>query len=106
MDRVCRRYRVLGKLNGERGAGLRIRFVKRCPGAGDGHADAVTLVENLAHPAHVEGDLVDSPRFHQHFLIKALAIAQSPRIVHDQDRLAIRIDVADADNHIGIAGGG
>ena len=56
VDGILRHAGVGRELDRQRLAGIRIGLVKRSAGAGDGDADLVAAVENLAHPADVEGD--------------------------------------------------
>ena len=77
--------------------GLRIRLVKRGTGASNRNADAMALVENLAPPADWKRESVDLSRFHQNFTIKAFAVTGPPRVIGDQNRATIGIDVTDAD---------
>src|ERR1043166_9168839 len=105
MDRIRRRSRVPWKLDCQRFTRLRIRLVKRCSGASDCHANAMTFVEHLADPAHVEANLIDLARFYQHFLVEPLAVTQPPRVVNDQDRFSIWVNVAYAHDYIGISCG-
>ena len=52
---------VVGEVVGEWLARVGIGFVERRAGAGDGDADAVAAVEDLAHPADFDIHLVDLP---------------------------------------------
>ena len=61
------------KLDRERGADLRIRFLERRARAGEGHANAMALGKNLAHPAHLEDNLVDLPWFREPHMRENLA---------------------------------
>ena len=59
---------------------MRIGFVERRSGAGNGDADAVAAVENLAAPADIECELVDLTGFEQGFMVEAFAIAAAHEI--------------------------
>src|SRR5262245_33183809 len=96
MDRIDRLQGILRKLNRQRFSGLRIGLVKRCTGAGDRDADLVAPVEDLADPANVERELRRLAGSEQRFVIEAFAVAGPPGIVADQDRTAVMIDIADA----------
>ena len=65
-------------------------------------SDAMALVEDLAEPADVEGDSFNLAGRHQDLFVESFPIAQPQRIVDDQDRPPIRVDVADAHDDIGI----
>src|SRR5688572_29084864 len=103
MDGVFGALRLRRKRNRERFAGLRIWFIEWGPGAGNRHADPVPFIEYLAEPTHIEGDFVDLARFEQRLAVKAIAITGSPRVVHDQNRPAVGIDIAEANQEIGVA---
>ena len=51
VDGVDGFFSVCRELDGKGFAGLRVGFVERRTGAGNGDTDAVALVENLAQPA-------------------------------------------------------
>jgi len=62
----------------------------------------MTGIENLADPSDVKGYRNDLAGVHEHFFVKTFAIPQSLRIIDDQDGPSIRIDITDANNHVGI----
>src|SRR5688500_8265867 len=106
MDRVDRLDGIGGKVDRQRLACLRVWLIERRAGAGDRHANAMTFVENLADPADVEGELRRFAWRKQRFAIEAVAVAGPPGVIDDQDRPAVGIDVADADNEVGVFRGG
>ena len=103
MDCVRRGDCIVRKLDRKWLAGLRIGFIERCAGACDSHTDAVPDVKDLAHPTQGKGYLMHFVRFHKDFFLESFPVTQSPWIVNDQNRAAIRIDVADPNDDIGIA---
>src|SRR5262245_1156797 len=103
MNGVLCFHGVRWHVDGQRAAGLRIGLVKRCARAGDGDADAVAGAKNLAHPTDVKCELVDFAGLKERFVIEAVAIASAPRVVTDQNRTAVGIDIADAHNEVSVA---
>src|SRR5262249_14099251 len=97
---------ILGKFDCLRSASLRIWVVERRTGAGDGDADAVAGVEDLADPTDVEFEFVNFGEFEKHLMIEPFAIAGALGIVANQDRAAIGVDVADTNEKIGVASRG
>ena len=59
-------------------------------------------VEDLAHPAHAETDRVHPVTIHQNLIAKPLTVPHSPRVVGQQDRASVGIDIADANQHVGV----
>ncbi len=104
VDRVGRRDRVVGGIDRQRFAVLRVGFIQRCAGAGDRDADPVPAIEDLADPTDVEIDSGDFTGLHQDFAIEPFAVTDSLRVIDDQDRATVGIDVADADDHVGVGG--
>ena len=92
-------------LQAEGFAGVGVGLEEGSAGAGDGDPDAVTLVEDLAEGADVEGDFVDLPRLHEDFLLPAVAVAGAADVVDDEDAAAVGIDVGDPDDEVGVLGG-
>ena len=91
MDGVRRFHCVLWELDRQRLAGLRIGLVERRTGAGDGDADAMAGVEDLADPAHVKREFGRLAGREQRFVVEALAVAGPPGVIDDQDRAAVGI---------------
>ena len=85
--------------------GVGVRFVELGAGAADGDPDAVPLVEDLADPPDVKRDGVDLPGLHEDLFLEAFAVAGPADVVDEHDRAAIGIDVADADDEVGVGGG-
>ena len=100
VNRVDGFHSIFGNFDRQWLAGLRVRLVEWRPRAGNRDADAVAFVENLAHPAYTQRELVDLIGFHQHFVVEAFSISRAPRVVDNQYRAAIGIHVADADDEI------
>ena len=85
VDGVCCLHYVLGELDRQRLPSLGVRFVERRSRAGDSDADTVPFVEDLTDPSDRKRQLIDLSGFHERLAFEAIAIAGSPRIVHDQD---------------------
>src|SRR5262245_55539248 len=78
VDGVLCFHGIRWHIDRERIAGLRIGLVEWCARAGDGDADAMAGVEDLAHPTDVKGELVDFAGLEQRFVVEAFAIASTP----------------------------
>src|SRR5262249_53296094 len=103
IDRVLSFDGVLGEVDCQRAACLRIGFIERRPGAGNRDTNPMASVEDLTDPADIECELVDLAGFEQGFVVESFAIAGAPGIVANQDRATVGINIANTNNEIGIA---
>src|SRR4051794_5204765 len=103
MDCVYCLEGVLRKLNRLGITRFGIRLVEGRAGAGDGHANLVTPVEHVTYPADVELELVDLPGLQERLLLEAIAITCAPGVIANQNRAAVGIYIAYANDKIRVA---
>ena len=65
----------------------------------------MTLIEDLAKIAYVEGDLVDLSGLHEDLAIPSFPKPRATYVVDDQNRTPVRVYVSDAHDEISITRG-
>ena len=89
-----------------RAARIRIRFVEWRARAGDGNADTVTFVEDLAHRTQVKGDFIYLAGVHKDFSVEALPESRPANGIDNQNGTAVWINVGHAYDEVRIFGRG
>jgi hypothetical protein len=93
---------MLGHIECERFAVLRVGLIEQGAGAGNGDSNAVSAIENLADPADIEANGSVFTGFHEDFFVEPIAIADSPRVIDEQYGATVGIDIADTNDDVRI----